>query len=302
MWNFLACLLLGFAGGDDPQKELAQMCQKVAKAESLRFTATTTTEMSGLERPGAGGGSSGSTPQTVEGQYIQGQPLHLKSDKLEAYRKDSALVFRQGDGQWSYFERTRRFSGPPPEGGSGGPPRGEGERERPPRGEGGAEDRPPRGEGGGPPEGGQRAQFGNRRSAMRVAFQLQSVATPGKLLSGMGAHAQNVRKSEQDGKLVFQGELTKAGVEALERQGGNRRSQGGPDFQRSGQFTISANAEGRIEKIEVITKMEGEFRGRSIKRTRHTVMDVRDVGQVEFEIPEEVAKLFESGADPGPEF
>jgi hypothetical protein len=75
----------GQAGG-----ELPKAIQKTSVLSSYAFTVE--------ERPGKGTGG------TVEGKYQKGQPLSLKADQIEFFKKGDALVYKYKD-QWS---KTRR--------------------------------------------------------------------------------------------------------------------------------------------------------------------------------------------------
>jgi hypothetical protein len=82
-FTFLLAAALGAADDD-----LAKAIDAVTGAESYRFTVAS-----------EGGGPAA----TVEGAYRKGEPLSMKADRIEFFRRGEVLVYKQGDA----WQRTR---------------------------------------------------------------------------------------------------------------------------------------------------------------------------------------------------
>src|SRR3954468_15887290 len=75
--------------------ELAEAARKSAALESYAFKAETTSSK-GKHQPGA-----------IEGRYQKDQPLALKADGAEGFKKAGSVVYKDGE-EWKRIERAQK--------------------------------------------------------------------------------------------------------------------------------------------------------------------------------------------------
>jgi hypothetical protein len=78
--------------------EIAEAAKKTADFRNYTFKIT-------VQRAGGGGGGS---PQPVEGKVDGDQPVYLKANRLEAYKKDTKLVTKNQEGSWAEVEPPQK--------------------------------------------------------------------------------------------------------------------------------------------------------------------------------------------------
>ncbi|MEW6074194.1 MAG: hypothetical protein AB1726_16560 [Planctomycetota bacterium] len=285
-------LALGFAQetaavqATDAKAELSAVAQKLAAAESYRFTIATETkrlvdgeeqQSGGRGGPGARGEGLENTP--VKGACCKGLPMQLATGETEAYKEGEQVVYKGADGKWQVFAR----SGPGAAGGEGGGRAG--------RGAGG-------GEGGGAGQGGEPGARGAGmadRGGMRGLFTLRTVVAPHEMLAGFGSMVADVEKKPEGGLVVFTGQLTADGAEKIGGRGGPRgmRAGGGPagggegpPMETAGTYRLETK-DGAVVGLKVEIKRSGNFGERTIETTITRTFTFADLGATKYEVPEE---------------
>jgi hypothetical protein len=290
-------------GASDAVKELKEKVAKSAAAKSYAFELKTEREMSGgggaaggasggagsgsgaggTSGGGAGNGGAGSgaggrggrgggrgfpndTTPTI-GKYAENQPVELKHGELVAYRQGEKLVY-QKNGAWELESNDR---------------------------------------GGGRSGGGAAGGGGNRRggggSERFTLLALSNLRLPHELLAGVDAKLTDVKASDETGKRVFTGNLTKEAADELSgakrmremggQRGGGGGAGGGGDSSATGTMKIVVAKDGTVETIAIETKSSSSFGTFTSKQT-YTLKDF-DVTKVE--APKDaVAKLTGGGA------
>jgi hypothetical protein len=211
------------------------------------------------------------------------QPLHFQQGELEAWRQDSVMVWRTGDGAWQRLDSQSMRGG----GRVGAPASDEEWR------------------------------------AMRSRMGLFSAQAAHDLVQGFESKIAMVTSSAEGGKTVYVGSLTPEGAATLTgaarfARGGRGGGLGGaadapgggadaaaaaPVLQNSGTFRIVVDANGRIESFTLDTLMSGSFQERAIERKRHVEYRFSAIGETKLEVPAEVtAKFAEKPVEGGLEF
>lgn len=320
-------------GASDAVKELKEKVAKSAAAKSYAFELKTEREMSGgggaaggAGNGGGAGGTSGGgagngggsgnggagsgaggrggrgggrgfpndTTPTV-GKYAENQPVELKHGELVAYRQGEKLVYLK-NGAWELESNDRGGGGASGGGDAGGGNRGGGGHSG-----GGAA-------GGGAAGGGGGRRGGGGGSERFALMGLTYVRLPHELLAGVDAKLTDVKASDETGKRVFTGNLTKeaadelSGAKRMREMGGQRggggagggAGGGGDAAAPTGTMKIVVAKDGTVETVLIETKSSSSFGNFTSKQT-YTLKDF-DVTKVE--APKEaVAKL--SGAGSG---
>ena len=268
----------------DAAKELKEKVEKAVAVKSYTFELRTEREGggnngSGGAGGGAGGGrggangaggggnrggNSGNSNTTTLGKYVDGEPVELKRGDLLAYRKGDKLTYLK-NGNWEL---------PPDNSGGGG---GTG------RGNGG-------GNSGGGGGGGRRGGGGGGEGWTLMA--LGGLKLPHEVLASIDTKVTDVKASEEAGRHVFVGNLTKESADELS---GSRRfremgAQGGnaPEIKASGTLRIVFTKDDRIDSVVVETKTSSSFGDFTTKQT----YSLKDAGTTKVEPPKEaLAKL-----------
>ncbi len=297
----VASAILSAGVGEGAAETLAKAAEKLAAAESYTFQVTTKSEGGGFQGgvaggrgPGGGGGAPPGADLPVVGRFAKAKPLHLKRGGDEIFKAGTTSVYKAEDGTWKTVERPSadragfgRRRGGDDEGGAGDGGQGEpGEGRRGGRrggNEGGGDDagRPRRG-GGGP--GGQMGPY-----------MLTSTLVPSQILNDVAKKVTDVTSETKDGLTIFSGKLTTDA--ARELSGSGSRGRGGPgaagaggggNSETTGTFKVTTDASGQIVKIELVSTSKFSFgEDREFEVTRHTSMDISDVGKTTFEIPKD---------------
>ncbi|HEX9793308.1 MAG TPA: hypothetical protein VGC54_04930 [Planctomycetota bacterium] len=277
----LAGLVLSPLLQGDPAQELAAQCAKIENVKSYTFVLETTDA-------GSFGGGDEATPRTVTGKFLKGQPLLLEQGTIVAYRQGENLVYRNGEaGDWQRYEGRggRMARGAPGGEGRGGEGRGGAGR----GGEGGGAGRGGEGADQARPERTPNPEADSRRQLAAFLGATQ----PHELLANFGSKVTDVVKSEENGRVIYTGNLTSETAQGLGgmsmRIRGGRGGQGGtgPEIENSGTFRIEVAKEGGIDKIKFATKMTGSFGERTFERTRNAVISVSAVNKTVVAAPVE---------------
>ncbi|MEW6741911.1 MAG: hypothetical protein AB1486_04045 [Planctomycetota bacterium] len=294
MLTLITGLILTMSASQDDGAQLTKLCKDFTQVESYTFQVVTKTEGSGFMggggRGGRGGGDASPQPVQVDGQFKKGEPVHLKSGDVEAYRVGDATVNRNAEGKWQLFDREAM------RGAFGQRGQGRGEPGAEPRGQGRGD------QGGGQQGGGEGAgQAGAGRAPggmapMRTLMTMSRVALPHDALQKIEGKLTDVKEERQEGKVIYSANLTSEGAQALAAFSGFGRMRGGdqaPNFEYSGSIRVVATAEGVIEKIEITTKTKGSMGERDFERTQLTTFTLDKIGKTEYQVPEEAKAAFE---------
>jgi hypothetical protein len=134
------------------------------------------------------------------------------------------------------------------------------------------------------------------RKAM-AAQMLRGVRAPHELLKDLkSASFKEVKREDGEGGRIFSGELTAEGVKPFMM--GNRRRGGGGDQAApagTGTAKIWVNGDGVVTKYEVNVESKRKNRDGEEVTTKSTrTVEIKDVGSTKYDLPEGVAKVFES--------
>lgn len=199
--------------GDDADKTVAAALKKAAAAES--FTLKIVEDKA----------------DPVEVHYQKGQPVHIKAEKIELFKKGDALVYREGD-KWMK-SRTGTLSDP--------------------------------------------------LRVLGAVAKARTVRLPGDDLAGLEGKIKNLKKG--DG-MIFQGDLTDAGVQALVRT----EHKG---VAKAGKIFIELNKNGDLVQYGVEIRLQGRIGNAEIDGTSSRRVTLTGVGATKVEVPEAASKAFD---------
>jgi hypothetical protein len=222
-----------------------------------------------------GGGGRGDSNTTTLGKYVDGEPVELKRGDLLAYRKGDKLTYLK-NGNWEL---------PPDNSGGGGGGTGRGTGGGGSGGGGGGNGGGRGGGAGGGGGGGGRRGGGGGEGWTLMA--LSGLKLPHELLASIDTKVTDVKESEEAGRHVFVGNLTKESADELS---GSRRfremgAQGGnaPEIKASGTLRIVFTKDDRIDSVVVETKTSSSFGDYTTKQT----YSLKDAGTTKVEPPKE---------------
>ena len=254
----------------DYTQEFNDLCKSLVSAQSYAFEMVTKSEGGGFGRRRPGG-EEAREPTKISGKFQKGQPFHVKSGTVEAYRLEEDTVYRQGEEGWQFFDPEAMRSAFR----RGGERSGEREAPRPQSeeeilknydkdGDGKLneeeqaeadkareEERPRR------TEGDRRGGF----SGMREIFMLTRLDSPHSTIEKILDKVTDLKREAGEEKNVYSGTLTKEGAQALMggmMRFGRRGGDEGPSFDYAGSIRLTTDASGKLQQIEYTTKIVSE--------------------------------------------
>jgi hypothetical protein len=230
-----------------------------------------------------GGGRGGFDNASTVGKYVEGAPVELKRGDVLAYRRGDKLTYLK-NGNWELPPDPQGGGNGGGTGGGNGGGRGGGAGGGAGGGRGGGSG------GGGGGGGGKRGGYGGGEGWTLMA--LSNLKLPHELLAGVDAKLTDVKASDEAGKRVFVGTLTKESAEELSgaRRMREMAAQGGKpaEVNATGTLRVVFTKDDRIDVLVVETKTSSGMGDFTMRQT----YSLKDAGTTKVEPPKEaLAKL-----------
>jgi hypothetical protein len=273
----LACAGPG-SGSKDPAAELQTAVQKVAQAESLKFSVVAeSSESSSLgtasrtTQPGATMGSSGGGSTQASGVWARGLPLKLVGKERVVYTQGDKVVHQVASGGWEILDARATLPGALGQG----------------QGQGAAgsvtSDEVA--------QGGLSATSVGSKSDLYAFSSLGAIRSPAEVFAEFASKVVDVQRTTEGDATVYSGKLTPQGARDL-----CRRESGAGDvasgMQASGTYAVTVRDGAPVEAVFTVARA-GREGDRTIAATSKHTYRIDKVGGVALEVPPQVLELLE---------